>query len=219
MQWLVKLLVMGLGIAGFGLGARAAEQLAVAKDDPAGIEFFEKKIRPVMAERCYECHSAKAKKVKGKLKMDTKEDFEKGGETGKIVIPGDVEKSPIIKAVRWKDEDLQMPPKEKLPDEQIKLFEEWVKMGAPYPATKKAATAVTSNPSDVVAAARAFWSFQQPREYPVPGAKHNNWVRTEIDAFVAAKLEGRDLEPGPAADRRTLIRRATLDLTGLPPTI
>src|SRR3954471_6267248 len=125
-----------------------------------GSEFFEKKIRPVMVERCYECHSATAKKLKGKLKLDTKEDFEKGGESGPVVVPGDPEKSLLIKAIRYKDEDLQMPPKnKKLPDEQIHDFEQWVKMGAPYPATAKKVDAKAGDP---MAEARKFWSFVVP---------------------------------------------------------
>lgn len=118
----------------------AASVFVSAEDkapNKADLDFFDKKVKPILTERCYECHSAKAKKVKGKLKVDTKEDFEKGGEDGKIVVPGDLEKSPMIKAVRWVDEDLQMPPKKKLTDAEIKTLEEWVKRGAPYPATAK----------------------------------------------------------------------------------
>src|SRR3954466_14714781 len=143
-----------------------------------GSEFFEKKIRPVMVERCYECHSATAKKLKGKLKLDTKEDFEKGGESGPVVVPGDPEKSLLIKAIRYKDEDLQMPPKnKKLPDEQIHDFEQWVKMGAPYPASAKKVEAKAADP---MAEARKFWSFVPPKKSAVPMV-HPGWAKTEID--------------------------------------
>src|SRR5882672_4423258 len=128
-----------------------------------GSEFFEKKIRPVMVDRCYECHSVTAKKVKGKFKLDTKEDFEKGGDTG-VVVPGDPEKSLLIKAVRYKDEDLAMPPKMKLSDEQIHDFEQWVKMGAPYPGEAKKAKAQAT--VDAMAEARRFWSFVPPKKAP-----------------------------------------------------
>src|SRR4051794_31011091 len=121
MKYLKLIAAIGFMLAG---AARADE----------GTEFFEKKIRPVMVERCYECHSATAKKLKGKFKLDSKEDFEKGGDTGPAVVAGDPEKSLLIKAIRYKDEDLAMPPKMKLGDEQIRDFEQWVKMGAPYPA-------------------------------------------------------------------------------------
>src|SRR5436190_12476589 len=115
-------LIVGLGFMLAGV-VRADE----------GSDFFEKKMRPVMVERCYECHSATAKKLKGKFKLDTREDFEKGGDTGAPVVRGDPEKSLLIKAIRYKDEDLQMPPKEKLAEQQIADFEKWVKMGAVYP--------------------------------------------------------------------------------------
>src|SRR3954449_1771415 len=103
-----------------GIGFMLGRASIVRADE--GSDFFEKKIRPVMVERCYECHSATAKKVKGKFKLDTREDFEKGGDTGPAVVPGDPEKSLLIKAIRYKDEDLAMPPKMKLPDEQIHDF-------------------------------------------------------------------------------------------------
>src|ERR1051326_8653197 len=110
-----------LGVAGLILvqSMAGSQKVALAADQPsvADIEFFSKKIKPVLEERCYECHSSKAKKVKGKLKMDTKEDFLKGGEDGKIVEPGNPEKSMIIKAISWEDEDTKMPPKKKLSDE------------------------------------------------------------------------------------------------------
>src|SRR5215210_4354780 len=211
-KWLAGMAVVA-GVLGCAL-ARAAEPTA------EGLEFFEKKIRPVMVARCYECHSATAKKVKGKLKLDTREDFEKGGDTGPAVVPGDPEKSLLIKAVRYKDEDLAMPPKEKLPDDQIKDFEQWVKMGAPYPATAKKAGAAGNNQKlahEDLAQARKFWSFVAPRPQVVP-AVGPSWAKTEIDAFIQAKLAERGLKPSPIADRKTLIRRATTDLTGLPPT-
>src|SRR5438876_6768527 len=113
---------------------------ARAADDAAGVEFFERKIRPVIADNCYKCHSATAEKLKGGLKLDTRADVLKGGDTGPALIPGDVEKSLIIKAVRYTDEDLKMPPKnKKLSAEQIADLETWVKMGAPDPRTNGAA--------------------------------------------------------------------------------
>src|SRR6266566_4886613 len=162
-KWLAWTLVVVGGLSG---NARADE----------GTEFFEKKIRPVMVERCYECHSASAKKLKGKFRLDTKEDFEKGGETGAAVTPGDPEKSLLIKAIRYKDEDLQMPPKnKKLPDEQIHDFEQWVKMGAAYPAGTKKVEAKAQ--ADVIEEARKFWSFVAPKKLPAP-AVHPRWAKS-----------------------------------------
>lgn len=180
-----------------------------------GSEFFEKKIRPVMVERCYECHSATAKKVKGKFKLDTREDFEKGGDSGAPVVAGEPDKSLLIKAIRYKDEDLAMPPKMKLSDEQIHDFEQWVKMGAPYPSGAKK---IETKAVDPVAQMRHFWSFVPPKKSAVP-VEHGGWAKSDVDRFVEAKLEEKGLTPGPMADRRTLIRRATFDLTGLPPRI
>ncbi|HEV8605147.1 MAG TPA: PSD1 and planctomycete cytochrome C domain-containing protein [Tepidisphaeraceae bacterium] len=208
MKWFAGMVVALVGaVAGFARGAEPTAE---------GMEFFEKKIRPVMVERCYECHSATAKKLKGKFKLDTKEDLEKGGDSGVVIVPGDPEKSLLIKAVRWKDEDLQMPPKQKLSDGQIKDFEQWVKMGSPYPAAAK--KAAVKSPEEQLAEARKFWSFVPPKQ-PVAPVVRPGWAKTDVDRFVQAKLEERGLTCGPMADRRTLIRRATFDLTGLPPRI
>jgi hypothetical protein len=207
-RWYAGMVVALVGAAaGFARGAEPTAE---------GVEFFEKKIRPVMVERCYECHSATAKKLKGKFKLDTKEDLEKGGDSGVVIVSGDAEKSLLIKAVRYKDEDLQMPPKQKLSDGQVKDFEQWVKMGAAYPAAEKKAAA--KSPEEQLAEARKFWSFVPPKAQVTP-VVHGGWAKTDVDRFVQAKLEERGLTCGPMADRRTLIRRATFDLTGLPPRI
>ncbi|HEV8292524.1 MAG TPA: DUF1549 domain-containing protein, partial [Tepidisphaeraceae bacterium] len=205
---MLKVIVI-IGLAVMGVSRALAAEAE-------GNEFFETKIRPVMVERCYECHSASAKKLKGKFRLDTKEDFEKGGDTGVAVTPGDPEKSLLIKAIRYKDEDLQMPPKQRLSDEQIHDFEQWVKMGAPYPTGTKKAEGKSA--ADAMAEARKFWSFVLPKKLPAP-AVHGGWAKTDIDRFVQVKLEEKGLTAGAMADRRTLIRRATFDLTGLPPKI
>jgi len=118
-----------------GAKADAAKMEAGSAAEPSkeGVEFFEKHIRPVLADKCYKCHSAKSEKVKGKLLLDTREGLLKGGENGAIVVPGNPEKSRLIVSLHYTDEDLQMPPKEQLPKETVQLFEQWVKMGAPDP--------------------------------------------------------------------------------------
>ena len=179
-------------------------------------EFFEKNIRPVLADNCYKCHSATSEKVKGGLLLDTKEGLLKAGDTGPAIVPGDPEKSLLIKAVRYADKDLQMPPKDKrLSDAQIADLVAWVKMGAPDPRTNK--VAAPKSPYDF-AAARKQWAFHPPQDPPVPAVKNKKWVKSPIDSFIEAKLEEKNLSPAPAADKRTLIRRATFDLIGLPPT-
>ena len=194
---------------------------APVEGDPAGIEFFEKKIRPLFVEHCYKCHSKDAEKVKGGLLLETRDEILKGGDTGPAIVAGDPEKSLLIKAVRYTDEDLQMPPRKsggKLSEEQIADLEAWVKMGAPDPRTSEAAVQKgppLSDPEKV----RHHWAFK-PIRHPAPPAVNNKrWVKNPIDAFVMAKLESKGMLPSRQADKRTLIRRATHDLTGLPPTL
>jgi mono/diheme cytochrome c family protein len=181
---------------------------------PEQIEFFEKKIRPVLVEHCAKCHSAQGEKIKGGLVIDSRDGLVKGGDTGPAVIPGNPEKSLIIAAIRYSDEDLQMPPKHRLSDQQIHDFEEWVRMGAPDPRT----AAMADKPAIDFEKAKGFWSFQPVRD-PMPATvKDSAWARNEIDAFLLTKLEASGLAPNPDADPRAFIRRATYDLTGLPPT-
>ena len=178
-----------------------------------GVAFFENRIRPLLVEHCYKCHSAEAKKVKGALMLDTKEDFLKGGTDGVVVVAGHPERSPLITAVRYEDKDLRMPPEKdggkKLPDAAIADLVQWVKMGAPYPQT----------PAHVLAKkAVRLWALDPVKDPAPPPVKDAAWPATSIDPFILAKIEERGLQPAARADKRTLIRRATFDLTGLPPT-
>jgi hypothetical protein len=180
---------------------------------PAQTQFFENKIRPIFANNCYKCHSQSAEKVKGGLLLDTKETLLKGGETGLAIVPGDPEKSLLIKAVRYTDPDLQMPPKgKKLSDGEIADLVSWVKMGAPDP---RIATAAQKAWTD---SGKKHWAWQPLKKPAVPETKDPSWAKTPVDNFILAKLEEKDLKPNPPADKRTLIRRATFDLIGLPPT-
>src|SRR5215831_16804693 len=165
------------------LAAPATARQETAPPDAAGLEFFEQKIRPILVEKCYSCHSAGAEKLKGNLK---------GGDLGPSVVPGDPERSLLIKAVRWTDDDLKMPPKKRLPAEQVADLEAWVKRGAPDPRAKNA-TKPRVDPEKV----KAHWSYQPLRESPL----------TSVDAFVEQKLNEKGLRLSPPADRRTLIRR------------
>ena len=184
----------------------------MAQGEAAGLAFFENRIRPVFVEHCYSCHSAEAKKVKGALKLDTKEDLLKGGTDGVIVVAGQPEQSRLIQAVRYADEDLQMPPNKaggkKLPAAVIADLVQWVKMGAPYPET----------PASKKVAAPRLWAFEAVKNPSPPAVKNKAWISTSVDAFILAKIEKSGLQPAARADQRTLVRRATFDLTGLPPT-
>ncbi len=184
-------------------------------------EFFEKNIRPVLVENCYKCHSATSEKLKGGLLLDTKDGLLKGGDTGPAIVPGDAEKSLLIKAVRQTDDDLKMPPGGKhLTDAQIADLVAWVKIGAPDPRVATQAVAVAAAPKSTYdfVAARRQWAFQKPKDPPPPPVKDKRWIKSPIDQFILAKLEEKNLSPAPPADKRALIRRATFDLIGLPPT-
>jgi hypothetical protein len=184
---------------------------------PEALEFFEKNIRPVLADRCYECHSASSQKIRGAFLLDSREGLLKGGETGTpAIVPGQPEQSLLIKAIRYTDKYLQMPPKERLTREQVSDFEKWIQLGAPDPRTRTEPVLI---PSDEInfEAAKKFWSFQPISKPALPEVKNPSWPGSPIDHFILAKLEEKGLAPAPPTDKRTLIRRATFDLIGLPP--
>jgi Protein of unknown function (DUF1553)/Protein of unknown function (DUF1549)/Planctomycete cytochrome C len=206
----------------FSLSALLAPVITIGAEDKdqdrAGIDFFETKIRPVLAEKCYGCHSVEAegrKKLKGALYLDSKEGVLKGGDTGAALVPGEPDKSLMIKAIRYHDDDTAMPPKEKMPDPVIADFESWVRMGAPDPRVgaqaPKAGQAIAEK-------TKTHWSFQPVSAPKPPAVKQEKWAANEVDRFILAKLEAAKIAPAPAADKRMLLRRATVDLTGLPPT-
>ncbi|MDB6028096.1 MAG: hypothetical protein JWM68_4319 [Verrucomicrobiales bacterium] len=189
---------------------------AELKDLPReGFDFFEKNIRPVLSDKCFKCHSEESEKLKGALKLDSKAALLKGGDSGPAIVPFHPETSLLIKAIHWGDPDLQMPPKEKLTAHDIKNFEIWIKMGAPDPRQGKATNAAYGSYN--WAEVKKFWAFQPIKHPKPPQVKNATWPVTAIDNFVLAKLEERNLVPNGLADKRTLIRRATYDLIGLPP--
>jgi mono/diheme cytochrome c family protein len=197
-----------LGVWVLELGVSAAELT------PAQTQFFENKIRPVLVDNCYKCHSQQAEKVKGGLLLDTREGLRKGGESGPAIVPGNPETSLLIKAVRYTDPDLQMPPKDKkLSEAQIADLTTWVRMGAPDPRVATASQKAWVDPSR-----KNWWAWQPIKKQTVPEVRDKSWGKTPLDNFILAKLEEKDIKPNPPADKRTLIRRATFDLIGLPPT-
>jgi hypothetical protein len=187
---------------------------AAAQD--AGVEFFEKRVRPVLVEHCYRCHSHEAKKHRGNLYVDTRAGLLDGGETGPSIVPGKPAESLLIKAVRHAAGELKMPPDRKLPAEVIADLEKWVAMGAPDPRTGAPAKAASKGVD--IEEGRKFWAFQPPKRPAVPAVKDTAWPDGAIDRFVLAALEVKGIRPIADADRPTLIRRASYALIGLPPT-
>ena len=186
--------------------------LLAAGDDDL---FFESKVRPVLIKRCYDCHSTE-KKTKGGLALDTRDGWQHGGDNGPAIIPGDLTKSLIIKAVRYLDEDFAMPPKSRLPADEVAILEEWVKRGAPDPRTGDATKAAKPKRTIDIEAGRQFWAFQPVANPPAPAVKDIAWPKDAVDRFLLAKIEAKGLKPAGDADRHTWIRRVSLDLTGLP---
>lgn len=182
---------------------------------PAGLELFEKKVRPVLVEHCYKCHSVGPKKPKGGLALDSRDGLLKGGESGPALVPGRPDESRLIRAVRYTDDALLMPPKGKLPASVIADLEEWARIGAPDPRTGPAA--VTSSSWQEVLRSRGKWWSLQPVRRPAVPLPSTAWSDDPVDHFVLARLDAAGLAPATPADRRTLLRRASLVLTGLLP--
>jgi hypothetical protein len=187
--------------------------LSAARAEPSAtdLEFFEKKVRPILVERCYECHSAEAGKSKGGLTVDSRPALLKGGDNGPALIAGVPDKSLLITAIRYQKRELQMPPKSPLPAAEQRVLEEWVKRGAPDPRHEEIAASVKPRPVDVEQG-RRHWAFRPVAEVPTPKNGH------PVDAFLQARLADKGLEFAPPADPATFLRRITFDLTGLPPT-
>ena len=195
--------------------------LQAAEPTAEDLEFFEKRIRPVLVTHCSECHSS-GKKRQGGLLLDSRNGWMLGGDSGAAIVPGEPEKSLLILAVRQTDKDLRMPPKQKLADSQIADLETWVKNGAADPRRadigKSDENGAKPKYGMSLEEGLKFWSFQPVQDPHVPNVKNSAWPRQPIDHFVLARLEAAGVTPVPAADPRTLLRRVTFDLTGLPPT-
>jgi hypothetical protein len=192
-------------------GAAALLAQAPPSQDVAGPEFFEKKIRPVFVTRCYVCHSASAPKIQGGFELDSRDLLRKGGNSGSPITPGDPDSSLLIKALRYNDPNLKMPPGKPLAPEVVADFEQWVRMGAPDPRTEAPQTKAPKKSTE-------WWSLKKPVKPEVPGLAGQTWSQTPVDNFILYKLAEAKLKPSAPADKRTLIRRATYDLIGLPPT-
>jgi len=196
------------------LQAAAPDKKSQANDGKptqAGVAFFESKIRPVLVAKCYSCHSAEAKELKGKLALDTRNGIRKGGESGPAVVPGKVKESLLIEAIRR--EGIEMPPEESLAESVVADFVKWIEMGAPDPRDGKAAVRKID-----LAEGRKHWAYQPIGKPTPPTVKDAAWPKSDVDRYVLAALEAKNLQPVGDADPVTLLRRVTLDLTGLQPT-
>ncbi|MDB5310187.1 MAG: hypothetical protein JWO38_4389 [Gemmataceae bacterium] len=202
---------LGFGLAVFLVLSRLPAQPAPPN---AGDEFFEKDVRPLLVEKCAKCHGDV--KPRGGLRLTSRAEVLTGGDNGPAVVPGKADESLLLKAVRYQGEP-RMPPQGKLTDRQIEVFERWVKQGAPWPGAKDA-PAAKDGPFTITDQHRRFWAFEPIKAGPLPAVRDTPWPRSAPDHFILAKLEANGLAPAAPADKRTLLRGATVDLIGLPPT-
>ena len=208
---------MSLARTPFFFALAGSAGLAATVLPPEQAEFFEKKIRPVLASECYECHDAK--KQKGGLRLDFREGWKKGGDSGDAIIPGEPAKSLLLKSIRHEDPDLKMPQKRpKLSDAAIADFEKWIALGAPDPRDEPPKADAAVPWEALLADRKTWWSLQPIRKSDPPAVKNAAWSQHPVDHFLLAKMEERGLKPAADADPRTIIRRLTFALTGLPPT-
>ncbi len=208
LRWSLRL---SLVIASSGL--MQAQEVA---STPEGIKFFESKIRPVLVESCYRCHSSEGQGSKGGLSVENRDAIIAGGESGPAVVPGNLEESALWHAINY--HDLRMPPKQPLPKSVIEDFRQWIEMGAPDPrVATKAILRSTVSPEDIEKG-REFWAFKKPSKHPI-AASAIGWAKTDIDRHVEAKYEEHGLQPAADADASTLVRRLYFDLIGLPPSL
>jgi hypothetical protein len=190
-------------------------QAAHAKQDPRALEFFETKIRPLLVENCYTCHSADTN-AHGGLRVDDRVGLLGGGNRGAAVVPGEPEKSLLLRAVRYTDKKLKMPPEGPLSDEQIADFTKWIQDGAAWPAVETPDDLDAPHPEyDELKA--THWAWQPLRKTTPPAVADPAWSADPVDRFLLATLEQQKLKPVRDAEKFALLRRVTFDLTGLPP--
>jgi hypothetical protein len=184
---------------------------------PGELDFFESRIRPILVNHCYKCHSESSKQAKGGLRLDSRESVIKGGDSGTAVIPGHVNESLIIQAVAYDGGFYDMPPSGKLSEIQISDLKKWVQSGAADPRKSVGDTQMTGSKSSSTAA-KNHWAFQKVKTPEIPKVIQNQWPLDAIDHFILAKLEEKQLKPAPVAQRQAWLRRVWFDLVGLPPT-
>ncbi len=213
-RWWPNLLLAGLlGLATTAQAQEAGSVLFPAED----LEFFEKQVRPLLVEHCFECHSGAAKKVKGGLRLDARAAVLAGGDTGAAAVPGKPAESLLIDAVNYGDL-YQMPPKSKLPPEQIAVLTRWVTLGLPWPA-EAPNVAVDARGFDLAERKAEHWAWRPLTRTPLPDVRDPAWPSQDLDRYILTGLEAQGLAPARPATPRAWLRRVTFDLTGLPPTL
>jgi cytochrome c553 len=186
-------------------------------DTDAATAFFESRIRPAFVEHCFKCHSAQSKAPKGGLRLDSREALLRGGTNGPAIVPGNPQDSLLMKALSHDGDVAEMPPAGKLPDQVLADFRRWIAMGAPDP--RKESLDATAAAGGKVVRGGDGWAFRSPQYRSAPSVRDTSWARDELDRFILAKLEAKELRPALDADRYTWLRRVTLDLVGLPPSL
>lgn len=184
---------------------------------PEGVEFFEKHVRPLLLKSCHQCHSSQTDARQGGLALDSRKGWIQGGDNGPAILPGNVDGSLLIQAIRSGNPERRMPPEKPLTVEEIAVLEQWVRMGAPDPRETPWAGNHAAHPSDPILG-RDHWAFRPLRNDGLPNVQGSDWPTSDMDRFILSRLEAADLRPAPDADRRTLVRRLFIQLTGLPPT-
>jgi hypothetical protein len=204
-----------------GGGLRAGNPQPVRGDRDSfsaeALEFFEARVRPMLVEQCLKCHGRE--KQSSGLRLDSRAAILKGGDSGPAIVPGKPEESLLIQAVDHHHGDLKMPPKGRLPEPSVAMLRRWVSLGVPWTSESTTLARAAGQPASRGSASNTHWAFQPVRRPEPPAVRNGNWVVSPIDAFVLARLEAARMTPSPRADKRTLIRRASIDLLGIPPTV
>jgi hypothetical protein len=198
--------------------AASSSVVGAVPPSPADIDYFEQKVRPLLVTHCYECHSAESKILQGGLLLDSRPGWQKGGDSGEVIVPSKPDESLLVRALRYdKNEYVHMPPKGKLPEAEIAVFVEWIKRGAPDPRDKGPTSAGPAKRVIDIAEGKKHWAFQPLAKPTPPAVKNESWCRTPVDRFILAQLEKAGLAPNAVASEQVLTRRAAFDLVGLPP--
>src|SRR5271166_1461542 len=186
----------------FLLGCTPRAGLADEPDSRAGVDFFEKSVRPVLSDSCQKCHGPR--KQSSELRLDSREAILKGGSSGPAIVPGKPDESLLVQAVAHIHDELKMPPKSKLPAPDVAALRRWVEMGAPWGDSSTLAAGAATVVKKATESAAGHWAFAGLRAVALPSVKDRSWVRSPVDAFVLVRLEQEGIAPSAPADRRTL---------------